>query len=125
MTTTLPDNKHLGTVFNNDLNNIILGMGTTGSIDTYRQTLDAILAAQPGVFAQDVGLPEALLYPTDVDNMLDKHLVEVAKQAWPEREQAVANAAAQAAFMGKVRAAGTDLLRLAGSAPSRWLPTIG
>ena len=110
MTTTLPDNKCLGTVFNNDINNIILGMGATGTVDTYRQTLDAILAAQPGVFAQDVGLPEALLYPTAVDNMFDKHLVEVAKQAWPEREQAVANAEAQAAFMGKVRAASTDLL---------------
>ena len=110
MTTTLPDNKRLGTIFNNDINNIILGMGATGTVDTYRQTLDAILAAQPGVFAQDVGLPEALLYPTAVDNMFDKHLVEVAKQAWPEREQAVANAEAQAAFMGKVRAAGTDLL---------------
>ena len=85
-------------------------MGATGTIETYRQALDAILDAQPGVFAQNVGLPEALLYPTDIDNMLDKHLVEVAKQTWPEREQAAANAEAQAAFMGKVRAAGTDLL---------------
>ncbi len=110
MITTLPDNKRLGTVFNNDLNNIILGMGATGTIDTYRQALDAILAARPGVFAQDVGLPEALLYPTDVDNMFDKHLVEVTKQTWPEREQAAANAEGQVAFMGKVRAAGTDLL---------------
>ena len=83
MTVILPDNRRLGTIFNNDINNIIIGMGTTGTVDTYRQALDAILAAQPGVFAQNVGLPEALLYPTDVDNMLDKHLVEVAKQAWP------------------------------------------
>ena len=110
MTATLPDNRRLGTIFNNDINNIILGMGATGTIDTYRQALDAILAARPGVFAQNVGLPEALLYPTDVDNMFDKHLIEVAKQAWPGREQAVANAEAQAAFMGQVRAAGTDLL---------------
>ena len=110
MTAILPDNRRLGTIFNNDINNIILGMGTTGTVDTYRQALDAILAAQPGVFAQNVGLPEALLYPTDVDNMLDKHLVEVAKQAWPGRKQAVANAEAQAAFLDQVRAAGTDLL---------------
>ena len=110
MTATLPDNRRLGTIFNNDINNIILGMGTTGTVDTYRQALDAILAAQPGVFAQNVGLPEALLYPTDVDNMLDKHLVEVAKQAWPGREQVVANAEAQATFLRQVRAAGTDLL---------------
>ncbi len=110
MTAILPDNRRLGTIFNNDINNIIIGMGTTGTIDTYRQALDAILAAQPGVFAQNVGLPEALLYPTDVDNMLDKHLVEVAKQAWPGRQQAVANAESQAAFLRQARAAGTDLL---------------
>ena len=56
----LPRTRELGTIFNNDINNILCAMDADHpALEDYRRALEAILDARPGVFAQNVGMPEA------------------------------------------------------------------
>ena len=92
MTSQLPDNRKLGTIFNNDINNILCALdshkGTEEIAADYRRALDAILAAGPGVFAQNVGMPDAVIYRSDVATRWDKHFEEVYRATWPEAQYA-------------------------------------
>jgi len=104
------DNKDLGTVFNNDSNNILCAMDADNpTVDDYQRGLSAILDGNPGVLAQCVGLPEAVKYPTKVDNMFDKHLLEVTTLNWPDE---TAGARRQIAAVQHLRDSGSDVLSL-------------
>jgi hypothetical protein len=122
----LPSNKKLGTIFNDDGHMIlyIIGRNTGWNIelakadltpDVYRQYLECLMELNPGVLSQTVGYPEAVLYPTKVDNDITKHYLEVCYLNWPEdwektgrNIQTIRNLGWQQLF-----AAGTDLLQLA------------
>ena len=81
------DNKRLGTIFNNDNNNILLGLdGRNTTVDAYRAAVLAILDSAPGLLAQCVGGPEAVVYPTQVDTRFDTYLVEVSAKTWPDAD---------------------------------------
>jgi hypothetical protein len=80
-------NKRFGTIFNNDINNIMYSMsGKETEIGDYLAPVYAILDSKPGIFAQNVGMPEAVIYKTKVDSTFDKYYVDVAKVTWPEDE---------------------------------------
>ena len=114
--------KGLGTIFNNDIDNILCAMdagkGAEGIAEEYRALLGNILAAKPGVLAQDVGQPDPVIYRSDVATTFDKHLVDVALETWRdvwgrdgESDEGVREShARQAAVVKILREAGTDAL---------------
>lgn len=103
--------KRLGTVFNNDINNILYAMdGATATPEQYRKVVETILDAKPGVLAQNVGLPDPVIYRTQVATTFDKYLVEVARQTWPKESDE--GSVRQQDVLRKLFAAGTDPLAL-------------
>ena len=87
---TDPETPHMptyGSIFNNDINNILYSLdGAVSGPASYVGAVDAILDMRPGVLAQSVGLPEAVLYPSRVATTFDRHLVEVSRDTWPEAD---------------------------------------
>ena len=105
----LPDNKKLGTIFNNDINNILLGVSTRNAVEEYRRVLQVLLAAKPGVLAQNVGMPDPVIYPSRVATTWDKYH----NQAIADRRgKEAAEKDTQAATMKALLDAGTDPFRL-------------
>ncbi len=71
--------KNLGTIFNNDSNNIIYSLDTkSATAEGYLTVLRVLLDRKPGVFAQCVGFPDPVIYPSKVATRWDKYAVEVA-----------------------------------------------
>jgi len=106
------DGKKLGTIFNNDINNILLTAGLNGgTADVYRQYVERLLDMKPGVLAQNVGLPDPVIYHTSVATTFDKYLVEVSKITWPDAGPQE-NAVSQETCLQSMFAAGTDPLTL-------------
>ena len=109
----MTSNKHLGTIFNNDNNNILIAMdGAKSTLDDYRRAFDAILDGDPGVVVQTSGCPEAVLYPTEVDNTFDKHLVETTILGSKDPDMIGERARRQCGFLQKMLASGTNPLTL-------------
>jgi hypothetical protein len=109
----LPSNKRLGTVFNNDSNNIIWCMGKAKNDFTpevYRQYLNRLLDGKPGVLAQCVGFPETVYYPTKAGTCVTKHFDEVCRETWPENEQSTYSD--QTVVLKKLFDAGSDPLQI-------------
>ena len=108
----LPSNKNLGSIFNNDSGNIDHTMDIDNpSIDDYKRALGKILDGRPGVYALNVGFPEAVIYPTNIDNMFDKHLAEVTKMKWDDPSHAESSKRLENWFK-HLRDAGTNDLSL-------------
>lgn len=106
-----PSGKLLGTVFNNDINNILYALnGKETTPEQYGRVVLAILDMKPGVLAQNVGLPDPVIYRSDVATTLDKHLVEVSAVTWPD--QSGEGATRQRDALTTLFEAGTDPLRL-------------
>jgi hypothetical protein len=100
--------KRLGTIFNNDINNILVscsGAGTTPA--EYQRAVYTLLDMQPGVLAQDVGAPDPVLYPSRVATPFDKYLEEASSALTPEEGTREA-ARRQVGVMRRLRALGTD-----------------
>ncbi|MDA0660375.1 MAG: family 10 glycosylhydrolase [Planctomycetota bacterium] len=104
--------KHLGTIFNNDFDNILAASsGKQCTPDEYQRAVFAILDLQPGVLAQNVGSPDALIYPSAVTNTLDKYHAAAAQyMSNPEYERPRFQNSAWA--MQELFHAGTDPLQL-------------
>lgn len=103
--------KRLGTVFNNDINNILYWLpGKEATPEKYEQAVFAILDMKPGVLAQNVGLPDPVIYRTKVATTFDKYLVEVSRMTWPDGGGA--DAVRQQDAFRKLIEAGTDPLTL-------------
>ena len=119
-----PDNgKNLGTIFNNDVNNILCHLDGTQSGEEiaaqYRAVLGNLLAAKPRILAQNVGLPDPVIYRSSAATTLDKHIVEATMKNWKaifskrdraSKEGLRKSAADQAACMNRLLDAGTDPL---------------
>jgi len=77
--------KDLGTIFNNDCNNILAALdGERSSPGDYRRVVDALLEHRPGLLAQDVGQPDPVVFRSRVATPLSRYLVEIARQVWPD-----------------------------------------
>jgi hypothetical protein len=105
--------KRLGTIFNNDINNIL---ATSAGVDTtpesYQRAVYAILDMKPGVLAQNVGMPDPVIYPSDVATQFDKHHEEVTTLVWPGGKAESEMSRRQTAAMRRLRESGTDPLSL-------------
>jgi hypothetical protein len=112
----VPPGKKLRTVFNNDIDNILWALdGDQTTPEQYRHAVGCMLDARPGVLAQNVGLPDPVIYPSRRATAFDKHLVEVTRSVKPWQSYiafATEGAVRQAAVMRKLRRVGTDPLTL-------------
>lgn len=105
------DNRAYGTIFNNDSNNSLhASSGPDTSIEEYKRALNQILDARPGIFAQDVGDPDAVSYRTEVATNAAKYGTEVVMTVWPKSEPA--KAGRDSATMNKLLELGTDPLAI-------------
>ncbi|MFV1967898.1 MAG: hypothetical protein ACC628_20900 [Pirellulaceae bacterium] len=104
----LPDNKQLGSILNNDINNILTALsGSETAPADYKKAVLTLLNAKPGVLAQNVGMPDPVIYRSNVATTWDKYHTEVVKKVWPDSEDP-----GQAACMKDLLDAGTDPLTL-------------
>ena len=99
----LPGNREWGTVFNNDINNILNALDARKPVAQiaadYCRALREILDAGPGVFAQNVGMPDAVIYSSDVATTWDRYFEEVFRATWPDAEYDPNEAQAFASLM--------------------------
>jgi hypothetical protein len=106
-------NHHLGTIFNNDINNILWHIGgghEPMTPEVYQGYVDRILDLKPGILAQNVGFPEGVIYRTKVDTTMDKYWAELCQEVWPKEDQS--QYAIQPDILRSLFAAGTDPLKL-------------
>ncbi|MAE59723.1 MAG: hypothetical protein CMJ49_00030 [Planctomycetaceae bacterium] len=79
------DNRELGSVFNGDINGLLLVASGKGSApDEYRQMVRDMLGYGMTVLAQNVGLPDPVIYRSRIATGFDKHLVEVGVKTWQD-----------------------------------------
>lgn len=103
--------RRLGSIFNNDCNNILASLdGERSSPADYRRVVEVILDRRPGVLAQDVGLPDPVLFRSRVATPFSKYVVEVSRQVWPETP--ADSAIRQQDLLERLYREGTDPLRL-------------
>ncbi|MBC8462656.1 MAG: hypothetical protein H8D67_32220 [Deltaproteobacteria bacterium] len=105
------DGKKLSTIFNNDINNILCASsGKDITAKEYQHAVECLLKAKPGVLAQNVGMPDPVIYRTKVATTWDKYHTEVTKAIWPDvlEEQA----RVQSDAVRKLFDLGTDPLAL-------------
>ncbi|MFH1008553.1 MAG: hypothetical protein V1800_13810, partial [Candidatus Latescibacterota bacterium] len=103
--------KRLGSILNNDINNILwAGSGPKTTPAEYKNAVMHLLDAGPGVLAQNVGMPDPVIYHTQVATTWDKYLTEALQAVWPETAEE--DAQRQPAAMRRLFEAGTDPLAL-------------
>jgi len=79
----LPENRRLGTILNNDSNNILLASsGADIAAQEYRRAVDFLLDTCCGVLAQDVGMSDPVIYRSEVATTWDKYVGQIAKEIW-------------------------------------------
>ena len=76
---TLLDSRSFGSIFNNDEDGIII-MNPPEEMHpkSYERAVEYILEGKPGILAQEVGIPDAVIYPSEVATRFDKYVVETA-----------------------------------------------
>ena len=109
--------KNLGTIQNNDANNILLaGSGKDITPDEYRTAVGHLLDGKPGVLAQNVGMPDPVTYRSKVATSWSKHLLETSLITWPKAvavsDTVRENAERQVKAAASLVSAGTDPLQL-------------
>ena len=112
---SVPCNKCLKVILNNDSNNILYATsGKDVTVQEYRRAVDALLDAKPRVLAQDVGNPDPVIYRSKVATILAKYIVEVSLRTWPKEDPVAVrrDAERQADAMRKLEDLGTDALAI-------------
>ncbi|HPO16385.1 MAG TPA: hypothetical protein PLI09_23315 [Candidatus Hydrogenedentes bacterium] len=108
---TALDGKKLGVIFNNDINNILcMSSGKNITPEEYRYAVMRILDLAPTLFAQNVGMPDPVIYRSQIATTWDKYHAEVTKAVWPETKEE--DAQRQAAAMRHLLELGTDPLTI-------------
>ena len=81
----MADNRALGSVLNNDINNILWACsGAEITPEEYQRGVFGLLDAGPGVLAQNVGMPDPVLYRSRVATTWDTYHTEVLQKVWPD-----------------------------------------
>ena len=103
--------RQLGSIMNNDSTNILMSsVGAQITPAEYKKAVLHLLDAKPGVLAQAVGMPDPVIYRTQVATTWDKYTGAVSKIIWPEKTEHQAFGHADA--MKSLLLAGTDPLTL-------------
>ena len=109
----LPGNRKLGTIFNRDIDGLLYASsGEKTNADEYRRMLGALLQAEPGVLAMNVGMPDPVTYHTRVATTWDTYLSDVVRTLWPGNVKE-GQEDHSAAALKRLFAEGTDCLQLA------------
>lgn len=103
--------RGLGSIFNSDINNLLhASSGDDITAEEYSRGVHAILDLRPGLLAQNVGMPDPVIYPSAVATNWAKHHTEITLELWPEEDPE--RARRQADAMRRLAALGTDPLTL-------------
>jgi len=106
----LPGNKQIGSILNNDIDNIFAALsGAETTPAEYKKAVGHLLETQPGLLAQNVGMPDPVIYRSKVATTLEKYYNEVVTAVWGA-EAAAGDPAA--ACMKALLDAGTDPLTI-------------
>ena len=103
----LPGNRRLGSILNNDTNNILnASSGEKITAGEYKKAVLHLLDARPGVLAQNVGMPDPVIYRSKVATTWDKYHAQVVKDVFGAKNDR------QASAMRKLLELGTDPLKI-------------
>ena len=106
----MPTGRKLGSILNNDINNILASLsGSKTTPDEYKKAVLHLLDAKPGVLAQNVGMPDPVIYRTKVGTTWDRYHNQVVAAVWGKAQ---AEKDTQARAMKALLDAGTDPLAL-------------
>jgi len=106
----MSDNKNLGTIFNSDINGLLIhSTGKQATPAEYKGLVLNMLSMGMNVLAQNVGLPDPTIYRSKVATTWDKYHNQVVETVWGN---AVAENDLQAASMKALLDAGTDPLTI-------------
>ena len=107
----MKDNRKLGLVYNNDLDNILYASsGKDITPEEYRRAVGHLLRGRPNILAQNVGLPDPVIYRSQVATTHNKYLAEVSQLTWPnEKPTGELNTAAA---VSRLLGLGTDPLAI-------------
>jgi len=106
----LPANKQIGSIFNSDIDNIFQALsGEKTTPAEYKKAVGHLLDTKPGVLAQNVGMPDPVIYRTKVATIFEKYYNEVVAAVWGAEAAKVDPAAA---CMKALLDAGTDPLAI-------------
>ena len=76
--------REFGSILNNDINNILIALsGEETTPAEYRKAVMHLLDAKPGILAQNVGMPDPVIYPTNTATTFDSYHAEVTRAVWP------------------------------------------
>ena len=106
----LPDNREFMVIVNNDIDNILAaasGADTTPS--QYEKAVLRLLDVKPGILAQNVGMPNPVIYRSKIATTWEKYYDQAVAAEFGE---AAARKDTQAACMKALLDAGTDPLTL-------------
>ena len=77
----IPGNRELGSIFNSDIDGLLyLAAGKDTTPVQYRQAVCDMLGYGMQVLAQNVGMPDPVIYPTQVATTWDTYLTEVCRR---------------------------------------------
>ena len=103
--------RGLGSIFNSDINNLLhASSGDQITAEEYLRGVDAILDLAPGVLAQNVGMPDPVIYPSAVATGWEQYHTEITLEVWPEEDPQPARRQADA--LRRLASLGTDPLSL-------------
>ncbi|MBI4678287.1 MAG: hypothetical protein HY748_11965 [Elusimicrobia bacterium] len=106
-----PSGKGLGTIFNNDINNILgWSSGPDITAEEYEAAVERILALAPGVLAQNVGMPDPVIYRSKAATTWDRYTADAFKAVWPSMTDE--DAGREASAMRRLLELGTDPLAI-------------
>ena len=106
----MPDNKNLGTIFNSDINGLLIhSTGRDATPTEYKSLVNNMLDMGMNVLAQNVGLPDPTIYRSKVATTWDKYHNQVVEAVWGK---AVAENDLQAVSMKALLNAGIDPLTI-------------
>ena len=109
----IPDNKKLGTIYNNDINCILGSLpGGKATPGGYKAVVLDLLDAGPGVLAQNVGMPDPVIYRSKVATLWSKHFEEVVRALAPTTSDVPESQIKEAWAIDALVAAGTDPLAI-------------
>ena len=106
----MPENRKLGPIFNSDINGLLtLLPDRAPAADEYRQAVRDMLGYGMTMLAQNVGMPDPVVYRSKVATTWDKYHNEVVSAIWGSEAGARDR---QAARMKGLLDANTDVLRI-------------
>lgn len=106
----MADNQNLGTIFNSDINGLLINCSGKRCTSTeYKNLVNNMLDMGMNVLAQNVGLPDPTIYRSKIATTWDKYHNQVIEAVWGK---AAAEKDLQAASMKALLDAGTDPLTI-------------